>query len=52
MTTANDLNILLVEDDRLIALDALAIQERQLSTELALKKASYTQRLMLQAASS
>lgn len=42
----------LAKQDSLIALDALAIQERQLSTELALKKASYTQRLMLQAASS
>jgi restriction endonuclease S subunit len=36
----------------LIALDALAIQERQLSSELALKRASYIQRLMLQAAHS
>jgi len=42
----------LAKQDILIALDALAIQERQLSTELALKKASYTQRLMLHAASS
>lgn len=41
----------LAKQDILIALDALAIQERQLSTELALMKASYTQRLMLQAAS-
>lgn len=42
----------LAKQDTLIALDDLAIQERQLSTELALKKASYTQRLMLQAARS
>lgn len=41
----------LAKQDSIIALDALAIQERQLSTELALKRASYTQRLMLHAAS-
>lgn len=42
----------LAKQDSIIALDALAIQERQLSTALALKRASYTQRLMLHAASS
>jgi len=42
----------LAKQDSIIALDALVIQERQLSTELALKRASYTQRLMLHAASS
>jgi len=42
----------LAKQDILVALDALGIQERQLSTELALKSASYTQRLMLQAANS
>jgi restriction endonuclease S subunit len=40
----------LAKQDSIIALDALAIKERQLSTELALKRASYTQRLMLHAA--
>lgn len=40
----------LPKQDSLIALDALVIQERQLASELALKKASYTQRLMLHAA--
>ena len=40
----------LAKQDILIALDALAIQERQLSTELAIKRANYNQRLMLRAA--
>ncbi|MFN0080103.1 MAG: hypothetical protein ACKVY0_26860 [Prosthecobacter sp.] len=42
----------LAKQATIIALDALVIQERQLATELALKRASYTQRLMLHAASS
>jgi len=40
----------LAKQDILIALDALAIQERQLSTELAITRANYNQRLMLRAA--
>lgn len=42
----------LAKQQTIISLDALAIQERQLSSELAQKKAHYFQRLMLHAASS
>jgi len=40
----------LAKQDSIIALDALAIRERQISNELAQKKAAYMQRLMLRAA--
>jgi restriction endonuclease S subunit len=40
----------LARQDSIVALDALAIRERQLSSELALKKAAYMQGLMLRAA--
>lgn len=42
----------LAKQDSIIALDVLAIQERQLSMRLTQLKASYTQRLMLLAAGS
>ena len=42
----------LAKQDSIIALDALVIQERQLSSELALKRASYMQRVLVHAASS